>query len=309
MKPSTREVIRKADIAVSNLSSDGGYLNPMQANRFIDLIIDEPTIFNSIRTVRMTAPQMKIEKIGFGSRILRKAPASGEYLPANDRSKPDLGKVELNTKEIIAEVHIPYDVLEDNIERDNMESTIMGHIAKRAALDLEELLISGDTSHATDSYLALIDGLLVQTTTNVADVTGANSAISKTIFKQGLLSMPTKYLRNRAALKFWCSVDNETEYRDSLADRETALGDGMIEGFRPVFSYGVPVIPTALMPSDTILFTHPLNIVWGVQRQIMVETDKDIRARVYVIVLTMRIDMKYETEDAVVKIIGVNETE
>ena len=38
----------------------------------------------------------------------------------------------------------------------------------------------------------------------------------------------------------------------------------------------------------------------------MIETDRDIRARVLIVVLTLRIDIKYEEEDAVVKCLGLN---
>ncbi|MGZ7259879.1 phage major capsid protein, partial [Streptococcus pyogenes] len=67
----------------------------------------------------MNAPQRKINKIGFGSRILRPA-TSGVALTQGQRSKPDLSQVLINTDEVIAEVRIPYDVIEDNIERGNV---------------------------------------------------------------------------------------------------------------------------------------------------------------------------------------------
>jgi hypothetical protein len=38
----------------------------------------------------------------------------------------------------------------------------------------------------------------------------------------------------------------------------------------------------------------------------MIETDRDIRARVMIIVLTMRLDLKLEEEDAVVKAVGLS---
>jgi hypothetical protein len=38
----------------------------------------------------------------------------------------------------------------------------------------------------------------------------------------------------------------------------------------------------------------------------MIETDRDIRARVLIVVLTMRLDFKYEEEDASVKCLGLN---
>ncbi len=301
---SNKSIVEKADIAVSNLVSGGGYLNPIQANVFIRMLIDQPTIINEIRTVPMNAPKMEINKIGFTSRIMRAAPASGTALAVASRSKPVTDKVSLTTVELMAEVHIPYDVLEDNIERGGLEDTIMALITERAALDLEELIIMGDED-SSDTYLAKLDGLLVLATSNIVDYSSAPAAITKTIFKDGLKAMPNKYLRNRAAMKFYVSPDVDTEYADSLANRMTILGDNKTVGLSPNYAYGVQIQPAALMPNSKYIFTYPRNIIFGVQRNIMIEADRDIRSRVLIVVLTMRCDLQYEEEEAVVKCIGL----
>lgn len=135
----SEQLSRKADIALANLTSDGGLLNPEQGNQFIRNLIDEPTLLNRVRTIPMSSPSREINKIGFGSRILRAAKQAGSgtdrWLAAGDRTAPDLGKVTLETSEVQAELRLPYEVLEDNIERDNMESTILALIAERATLD------------------------------------------------------------------------------------------------------------------------------------------------------------------------------
>ena len=305
MKASNRSIVEKADLAVSDLISDGGYLNPIQANTFIRMLIEQPTLLKQIRTVPMSGPRMEINKIGFSERILRKAPVSGTALAPNLRSKPTTDKVELITSEVIAEVHIPYDVLEDNIERGTLESTIMSLIAERAALDLEELLLLGDTVSG-DEYLALKEGVLEQCISHVVDYRAAPHLVNKALFKAGIKAMPNKYLRNRAAMRFYVSPHAEIEYADSLATRETPLGDQKVVKWTPNYAFGVPVEPAALMPNDKGIFTYPKNIIWGVQRQIMIETDRDIRARVLIVVLTLRIDIKFEEEDAAVKILGIN---
>lgn len=301
----TKDIIEKADIAVSDLISDGGYLNPMQANVFIRKLIDQPTIVNEIRVVPMNAPTMEINKIGFGQRILKRAPASGTALAPGDRSAPATEKVELTTKEVIAEVHIPYDVLEDNIERGRLEDTIMALIAERASLDIEELVILGDLGSG-DAYLSLVDGILEQATSHVVDFTATAPQISRAVFKDGIKAMPNKYMRNRPMMRFYVSPDAETEYTDSLADRETQLGDSRISRKAPEVAYGVPVTGVALMPDVNYIFTWPKNIILGVQRQIMIESDRDIRSRVLIVVLTMRLDIVYEEEDAVVKALGLD---
>lgn len=294
-----RSIIEKADIAVSNLVSAGGYLNSEQSDAFIRMIIDQPTMINECRVVRMNAPKRKIEKIGFGSRILRAAPSSGVALDASKRAAPDLGLIELETEEIIAEVWLPYDVLEDNIEHGGLENTIMAMIAERAALDLEELMVLGNTGSA-DSYLALMDGILQLTPVGRTIDGSGITDIDKSLFKAAVQNMPTRFLRNRAMMKHYVSHHAEMEYRDSIADRATTLGDEKISKFTPMFAYGTPVQPTAMMPDNKLFLSYPKNVVWGIQRDIMIETDKDIRRRVLIIVLTMRCDVKVEEPQACV---------
>jgi hypothetical protein len=175
-------------------------------------------------------------------------------------------------------------------------------IAERAALDLEELAIQGDTTNVGDPYLALNDGYLKMATANVVNVGGT---FDKAAVKQALKTMPTRYLRNRSAMSHFVSVDNETEIRDQYGARQTALGDAQVQGLLPVYIYGSKVTPVALMLGTSGLFTDPMNLIFGIQRNIMIEYDKDIRARVFIIVLTCRVDFAIEETNAVVKYTGI----
>lgn len=302
------EIIRKADMVLADLAT-AGKLNPEQTDQFIRTLIDQPTILASCRTVAMRSPEMKINKIGFGSRILQ---AATEDTAPGTTSSPDLGQVALNTSEVIAQVNITYDVIEDNIERGNvnvplqtgaggLHQTIVDLIAERAALDLEELAINGNTNSG-DSYLALQNGFLTLATANVAQV---NGAFDKNAAKSALKTMPTRYLRNRAALQHFVSVDNETELRDQFASRQTAKGDQHIEGNLPIYLFGSKVTPVALMPGTQGLFTDPMNLIFGVQRNIQIEYTKDITKRCFIIVLTARVAFAIEEVNAITKYVGI----
>lgn len=311
-----QEIINKADLALADLAA-GGLMNPEQSSTFIRTMLLQPTLLKQARVVTMGGPQKKIDKIGFGSRIMRAArqAAGNRALTESERAKPNFGKIELNTKEVIAEINLPYEVIEDQIEQAGLnlgtgaannsgnpvsgqfKDTIMQMIAERAALDLEELALLGDTG-SVDPYLALVDGYLKLATAHVLD-NGA-AGVSRELFKEGLKAMPKQFLRNKVALRHYLSHNNEIDYRDSLADRETGLGDTIVEGFRGVFGYGVPVEPVALMPETQGLLTIPQNLVMGIQRNISLEVDKDIRERVFIIVLTARVDFQLEEADAVV---------
>lgn len=309
-----QDLINKADIALSDLASGGGLLNPEQTDNFIQTLMDSPTLLREARVVTMNAPKKKINKIGFGQRILRAA-QSATALPDAQRAKPDLGSVELVTQEAIAEVHIPYDVLEDNIEGGNinaaagsspggMADTIMALITNRVALDLEELAILGDKNSA-DEYLALCDGILKRGTSHVVDVGGAT--ISKEVFKAAVKAMPDKYLRVRGDLAYYVSTDNETEYRDTVANRVTGLGDSALVSANALSVFGSGLQAASLMPNSKGIYTMPKNLIYGIQRRVNVEYDKDIRARKFVVVVTTRVDFQIEETDAVVQLINIGQ--
>lgn len=310
MSHSNKSLLQKADLAIADLASGGGLLLPEQSSTFIRTLMDSPTLLSAIRVVPMNSSEKKVDKIGFGQRILRAA-VSGTALTQGQRSKPDFGQVTLNTKEVIAEVRIPYDVMEDNIERSvaatngssnspagGLQSTIVQMIAERAAIDLEELLILGDTASG-DSYLALMDGYLKRCSSHVVD--SVNAAISRALLVNGVKAMPDKYMRNRAQLLHMVAPNNETDLREAYATRQTALGDANAQGTAPLFIHGSRVAAVPQMPADSGLYTNPNNLLMGIQRQISLEFDKSITERTYIVVLTARVACAVEEVDAAVR--------
>lgn len=315
---SNAEMLRKADLAISDLSANGGLLQPEDSVRFIRTLIKQARLIREARVVEMNSPQRKINKIQFGSRILRKA-VSSQALTEAQRSKPTTDVVSLSTKEQIAEVRLPYDVLEDNIERataannenpttgpGGLRQTLIDLIAERASVDMEELAISGDTAYTNggdqddEDYISQLDGYLKRASTSGHAVEGGNVPVSKALFREGMKELPDQYLRTKAQMRHYVSVDTEIDYRDTLADRGTGLGDSMVTGAAPAMAYGVPVAPVEMMPDAKGLFCNPKNLIFGIQRQVSMEYDKDITARVYIIVLTARIDFQIEETDALV---------
>lgn len=308
------ELVRKADFALSDLTNNGGLLEPQQASTFIRTLVKQPTLINLVRTIEMAAPTFKAAKLVFGSRILRAA-TSGTALAESDRAKPTTDEVVLATKEVIAEVRLPYDVIEDNVERGGigenvdgsggegspagggMVDTIRTLIIEAASRDLEELALQGDTG-SLDSYLALVDGYLAKLTANGNVVDNAGAVLSRSMFRDGLQAIPPQYHRERPNMRHMVSVNNELEYRETLAARDTTLGDQSIQSRPAVLGYGVPVTPVHLMPEAQGILGHPLNFLMGIQRQMTMESEKLISERVYKIVVTMRVDFQIEEEDA-----------
>lgn len=309
------EKLRKADMFLADLNA-GGLLNVAQSETFVRNLLDQPTILRDMRHIDMNTPKMEINKIGFGKRILRAAnegvaladaavdgtsfdpSTGGEY---RARSKPQTSKVQLETHEVIAEVRLSYSLLEDNIERGNLENTILQLMAERAALDLEEMVINGDTALGNaDPYLDLTDGVLKLANQHVVDADGA--PISPSIFNDVLKALPTKYRRNRNSMRFYTPMDVEQDYRLAISTRGTGLGDAILTGQQAVPVFGIPLVGSSMMPQTNMIFTNPANLILGTQRNIRVESERLISEREVKIVLTARVAVQIEEADAVVKV-------
>jgi hypothetical protein len=313
-----QELIARADLALSDLIGTGGYMTTAQSNRFFRKMMDEPTILKDARVVPMSRPKMEINKIGFGTRILRAAqqgsistPEQGETggraLTRAQRYKPTTERVTLQTSEVIAEIDLPYEAIEDSIEGGDLDAsvfqqTILDMMAARISLDLEELVILGDTASG-DTYLALQNGIIKQTVSNI--VNQAGDPMGPQLFGNMIKALPTKYYKLLNRYRFYSSKPKEIDYRMTIAQRQTQLGDATLQGNFPISVLGVPLSSAALMPSSNMVLIIPNNLIIGVQRNLRMEFDKDIRERAFIIVVTMRLAIAFEEEDMNVKAINI----
>lgn len=302
------EAVVRSALSSSDLSA-GGYLNAEQSDKFLRGVIAQPTLLKTCRTVLINGESKKIEKIGFGQRIMRPA-TENTALTADQYSKPSFGKVELITKEAIAEVRISYDTLENNIEGTQIKNTIISMIQERVALDLEELMINGDTGSA-DTYLALTNGIIKKASSHIIDANGASPDLS--LFRKLIGIVPPKYRRQVPDWRIYTSHDLDLDWKEKIAARNTVAGDRFLLQSSNATALGFEIQPCAMVPvSETnrtlALLTHPQNLIAGFTRRVQIETDKDISARQIIIVVTVKADFAIEESDAcgLLKNVGVN---
>lgn len=307
--PTNQHYIEKADLSISDLTSSGGLLVPQQAKEFFELIIEEAVLLPMATTVPMVSPTFEIDKMGFTSRVLRRATES-QALPLGDRAKPELGKIQLSAHEFIAEARIPYGVVEDNIQNGTFNDYAMRLLAKAVSRDMEDVLINGDTS-SSDTFYNVFDGILKQATSLV--VSGNDVRLTKSLMKLAVQTMPSRYLRSQKNLAFITSKNAVIDYIDSLANRQTPMGDEKVVSKAAAEYMGYPVVPVPMFPENLggstnetdMLFLDPKNIHVGIHRDVRVETARDISAREFIIVATVRFDVKFQHEPALVKVTNI----
>lgn len=304
-----RTLLQKADMQLSDLLTDGGALVAEQAQKFVRLLIEESVILPLATVKPMRSKKQLIEKVRFASRILR-AGTEATPLSAGDRVKPDTSKVELDSKLFRGQVNLSNEVLEDNIEQGSFRQTVMELMGEAISRDIDEIGVQGDTASG-DSFLAQFDGMLAAATSNV--VGGGGNPIGSDDLKAAIKAMPAEFIRNKRKLRFFTSVDAETDYRDTLSARDTVAGDRFLQEDTPIMYSGIPLIDVPLFPEDlgggnnetNIILTDPKNLMFGIWRKITMETDKDIESGVLKIVASLRMDFKYVEETAAVKVTAV----
>lgn len=304
MTTDNRSLIQKADFLLAQLAP-GGLLNAEQLDRFIRLAIDQAVAMPSMTKVMMKSPTQERDKIRYGSRALRKG-TEATALATADRSRPDTSKIELSAQLVKAETRVSFEALEDSIEQNTFESTVQDALAERISLDLEDLAFNGDTTSA-DSLLSVLDGFIKQATTNV--VPAGSAAISRDLLKNMLKTMPSEFRKDKRALCYYTADESVIDYHELYAARETAKGDAHTDGmdtagFEGIPVKGVPVFPTNLgagTDETVALLLDPASMLFGVWRNMRVDTDKDVSAGVWILVVTARVDFKYAHEPAVVQ--------
>lgn len=297
------DVLRK--ISTSNFSgSKGGILNNAQANKFISFVVDESVLKNNARIINMRAPIEELPRLHLGTRVTTgktegNAPSAGSYVTASG------SLIQLTTTGLVVPWEVTWEQLEDNVEGQGFEDTLIREISSAFANDLEELAIQGDTASG-DAFLALKDGWIKlfkndphTSATDVDCSALSDKTLNKTVFNKVLKGLPTKYRRNRSRLRFFVNPDNEQDYRVDLTGRDTNVGDNALTGNDTLRIFGVEIVPVAYVPSGTVILTHYQNFILGIWRQVRIERDKDIYKGVQQYALHVRVGFAVERGDAV----------
>ena len=267
-KLSNKELLEKAAITTNEIAA-AGRLNDVQADRFIDFVVDVTKIKDRARVVRFRADKLDIDKIGVGKRV---AVPKKEAVDPGVRRKINTSKVTLQPEEIMVPWELSDEFVTENIEGEAVEDTIMRLMATQLSNDLEELYIQGDklgparfenelvdggsaTESIVDTYLGLQDGWLKRAgSSHVVDHDGTN--ISHQIFSDMIVEMPSKFKRNKRNLKFFCSDTTEQLFRNNLASRATGLGDSAATSEVNLMPFGIELVPLALLPQTPLITEH-----------------------------------------------------
>lgn len=287
------EKINGALKSITTTDLGSSKLARVKQERFVRTASGSTPLLDQARRINMTSHTHDIDRVGFAERILGVAQ---EGVPGTVDSKPDFVTNTLESKEVMAIAGITDSTMEDNIEREGFEDTLLDLIADRVGVDLEELFLLGDRD-SDDPFLALTDGWLKKSANEVNaemyDVTDVEA-----LFDAMISAVPKNYLRNRADWKLWVHWDIEDAYRNILRERGTGLGDSAQTTAGSLAYKGFQILDSSNMPEGQALLAPSNNLVYGVHRDIFIEPDRQPKARKTDFVTTLRVDANYEDENA-----------
>lgn len=305
MTTPNRTLLEKLDMAVSDLIADGGYLNDEQAQAFIVKTIKASTVLKKCDVRTLKSHTSDIDRVGISGQVLKPG-TTGVALSLADRSKPTTEQSVLATHLMRGAIDLTDEVLEDSIEAGKFAATVQDMMSEHVALDLDDVVINGNTTTGTGIF-ALFNGALAAATSHT--VNAGAVALNETVFKNGIKAMPSQYHRWSGQQEWWTSVKAEIDYRSFLAGRGTMLGDASIDGMITTMPQGrklipVPVFPENLTPGTytAMLFTHPKNLRVGFWRKVQMEKERiasEGKTRLHV---SVRAGFSYVEPDAVVKV-------
>jgi HK97 family phage major capsid protein len=299
-----QEIIKKADMLAADLKSQGGYLLPKQNARFLRKVVDQPTALNLVRTEIMSSDTLVLNRIDMPGDFLHPAVANTE--PTDDQhSYVVADRTEWPSKEVIGIVLVPYEAVEESIEGDDFIQTILDLAAQKSSIALEKLLINGDTGSG-DPYLAMMDGMLKMIQTNVVDCNGV--VLNADVCRSVLLSLENRYREPRSALRWMLNPDDQERLVGKISNRPTTLGDNMLVGDAPLKLNRITSESMAYMPDFTGVLGNPKGFTLGIRRKFTLESDRLITKRMIRFVLTARVAIGVQNEDAFVKFQHLGDT-
>jgi hypothetical protein len=135
----------------------------------------------------------------------------------------------------------------------------------------------------------------------------ATTDLSATAVLQGMHKvMPAKY-KGRNDLTFFVSIPFAEHYANEVSVRETTQGDSVLLNGLPSLRYfGRPIISdshlSSVGASNTMAYFTPApNLVFGIQRQISVDSMWQPRKRVVEYTVSARTDFQIAVMDAMVR--------
>lgn len=263
-----RTLVSKAAVDTATLGT-GGKMSPEQATQFITFMRDYSAFLKQVNFFNMAKTSRELDSLEVNRRSMRRQ-KENEY-------NPTTGEVAISQRRLDAiGVIMPYDVtfqyMKENIEGENINTTLAKLFAQQFANDTVDLAFNGDEADTTDEFLSINDGWIKiardDADTHKYDLLGGEDYLN-TIFPGLLSQVPSKYFQlykdeDKSKIKIFCSHAVNRKYKQQLQERNTALGDSVLVSGQNVTYDGFEIYPVGYLPDRVMLVTPFENLAYGI---------------------------------------------
>lgn len=252
-----KQIVKDGAVTTSVVTS--GLLQPYQAKKFLRQTFDATPLMGAIRHETRTERKGEIDKIGVGRRLLRR---KVENTDDGYRAKPNFGSIEYSCNPVRLPWEITEDTLRENIEGEDLETTITNLMTTQIGVDSEDLIINGDEATSSENpdydFLKLDDGVIKQVSTggHILDVTGSSN-MELEMFYKAVASIPNKY--NNGKLRWLMSPTRAQQWELFLLNKVINAGGAVPEALykSPV---AIPSMQVTNLADDIVILIDPKNI-------------------------------------------------
>ena len=319
----SQKVITKADIENnspfvlkwSKVPSASGVFNPgwkqqTEADKFLELIENTPTLMNDARFITMDSLQYDVSYLKMDVELESMEVLTGDNTGSqSDQSNitdstPTFSRSTLEAHGYTAKTWTQKTWLLANIEKQSFLPHIEQILAERAGYSAELLSVYGirKASSRTKTGYDHIDGILKQCATIYTDYSSAvatnpqapmgtftdiniNALIIPQIKK--MIAQFSKQHGNRANAKLYVSSTMEGSLMEEADARQTDEGDRIYFKGDQLFIWGVPIVVANFLDTpknsynEHILLANPDSIVYGFLEDITSENEYSVDKKAY----------------------------
>ncbi len=310
-------------ILTSNLGSS--IVQPDIATRYLREVISRTVVVNDSRRLPMAGATRNIDRLTHAGRVM--------VFPAEGAAPAPAGAISFAQRQLLATRMAAaedwsQETIEDNIEGEGLENTLVDVMASLFSRDFEELALYAnaddiatpvwpDASQNGDVFRENLgatphDGWLLLAS-NVTDKAGAQASLITDLFNELIDAIDTKIFEAspRADWRFYVNSRVERKYREEVGERSTNLGDRALFENVPMSFQGVPVSPVPMLRFESrdfgggvitecsdLMLVHPNNLVTGFRREVEMDIEKKPRSGTFELTITSRGDVNVENPDA-----------
>lgn len=305
--------------AIDTTTMPNSLLQPEQANRFIDLLVDESCLFNAIRVVRTNACSGKVHKLDLCQIVTEGACAT--TCPID--TIPDDATSDWKTEKYRSTFNLTSDFLECNIERGRARDTILNMFSKRMNMDMEIAALRGDSTVATgdgqpriNNLIGIQDGfgkILCDCVPDCQIIDAQCARPSRYLYHEIMTRVPNRYVGGLNSYRLIAPPAAAQALTLEMMRRETPLGDSALQGGELAGPLGMRFFTCPMMPSDIpgncggkevdtyqIWYTPLQNLIVYINRDMTMEFERKPRLDRWEVTVHYKMGFQVENADLVV---------